>query len=218
MGGGSKKGGKSTPAADAQARIAEQLIRQTDPVRSALIGRSAQFLGASPGMGNVQATSSTTLGVPVVAQGGGVIGNALRQIQRNATPVATPIAPTTGPTGMEMVTASPTFQAFRDTANRQFASARDAAISRLPGGGALTEALVGLEGQRAATLTQGAGSIFEDELSRAMALGTGLTGTSMNSLGQAGAIQAQMAANRAQLISSKSESLGRGAGAFLGSK
>jgi len=166
-GGGKGKGGgsQSNPAADAQARIAQQLFDQTDPLRKSLIGRSTDFMS---GGSNVMET--------------------------------------------------PSFMAYKESADRNFGRAKDNAIARLPGGGALSEALVGLEGDRASTLTQGAGAIYGDELSRALSLGTGSTGQSLNSLGQAGAIQAQMAAAAAQESAGKSGALGTGIGSYMGMK
>jgi hypothetical protein len=209
----SKKGGDNSPAADAQARLAQQLFSQTDPVRSALIGRSAGFLG----VGGAPTGGMKEGGMPPQAGGGGIITNMIR----GAVP-AVPGSPAAGApsivTGFGDVTATPTFQAFKQSTGQNFAQAKDRAISGIAPGGALTEALVDLEGQKASTLTQGAGAIYEDELSRAMALGTGLTGTSMNSLGQAGLTQAGIAQANSQRDAAKSESLGQGAGAVIGKK
>lgn len=165
MGGGSKKGGGDNAAADAQARMAEQLFQQTDPLRKSLIGRSQDFTGG----------------------------------------------------GFDVME-TPTYLAYKESADRNFGRAKDNAIARLPGGGALSDALVDLEGNRASTLTQGAGAIYGDEINRAMTLGSGITGQSLNSLGQAGAIQAQMAAAAAQENAGKSGALGTGIGSYMGMK
>src|SRR5947207_1344436 len=45
---GKKSGSGDNPAAQTQARLASQLFGETDPIRQALIGRSADFLGISP--------------------------------------------------------------------------------------------------------------------------------------------------------------------------
>lgn len=200
--GGGKKGDKSTPAADAQARMAEQLFRQTDPIRTSLIGRSASFLGAQP-------VASTQPFEPTASGKAGIIQRA----QANGT-----VPQVSGGGGFGDVMATPTFQAFKESADQNFSRARDNALATLPTGGALAESLVGLEGQRASTLTQGAGAIYGDELARAMSLASGGSAQSMNSLGQAAAVQAQMAANRAMVQASKYESLGQGAGAMAGGK
>jgi hypothetical protein len=169
-----------------------------------LIGRSSSFLGAP---------TSAPPGGPVMmdasGKAGGLPGMAIQ----------VPNQPGVAPGGgFGDVRATPTFQAFKDTADRQFQQGRENVLSTLPRGGALSEALVDLDSQRAATLTQGAGAIYGDELARAMTLATGTTGAAMSGLGSAGAIQAQMAANQAATTGSKFESLGYGAGAYLGGK
>jgi hypothetical protein len=210
-----KKGGDSSPAADAQARIAQQLFSQTDPIRSALIGRSAGFLGVggAPTSGGMKDGG----GVPQ-SGGGGVITDMIRR----GMPSPVPGSPAAGApplvTGFGDVTATPTFQAFKESTGQNFAKAKDRAISGIAPGGALTEALVDLEGQKASALTQGAGAIYEDELARAMALGTGLTGTSMGGLGQAAATQAGIAQANADRDAGKSGALGSGVGAVMGKK
>jgi hypothetical protein len=171
MGGGEKGGKKggggeaSNPAADAQMRMAEELFKQSGPIRGSLMGRSENFLNG----------------------------------------------------GMN-VTDTPTFLAYKQSADQLFNKSKDNAIARTPSGGALTSALTNLEGQRASSLTQGAGAIYGDELSRAMSLGTGGSGQALNSLGQAGAIQAQMAAANSQEKAGKYGALGSGVGAYMGSK
>lgn len=199
-----KGGGDSSAASDAQMRMAQQLFSQTDPVRSALINRSASFLGVSP-------TVSAGPAAPSDPKAG------LTQLLSGQQPgTGTPIV-VNGPAFGD-VTATPTFNAFRDTANRTFQQGKDNAIARLPAGGALTEALVGLEGDRASTLTQGAGAIYDQELNRAMSLGAGITGQSLSGLGQAAATQAAMAQANAQQNAGKFGALGSGLGAYLGFK
>src|SRR2546423_1995868 len=56
--GGKKGGGGDNPAADTQARLASQLFGETDPIRQALIGRSAGFLGIPSGGGGIQGTAA----------------------------------------------------------------------------------------------------------------------------------------------------------------
>lgn len=119
--------------------------------------------------------------------------------------------------GMD-VRQSPTYDALKLSADSNFNQAKDNVIARLAPGGGLVDALADLEFQRANTLTQGGANIYENELSRAMALGTGLTGTSMGALGQAGNVQAGLAAANAQQSAGKSEGLGQGVGYILGAK
>lgn len=208
MGGGGKgKGGgsQSNPAAEAQVRMAEQLLKQTDPLRSSLINRSASFLGApaAPAASAPTGSLGGKSGLIDQVQSGSLNGNGM-------TPA--------GGGGFGNVMDTPTYLAFKESADRNFGRAKDNAIARLPGGGALSESLVDLESQRASNLTQGAGAIYGDELNRAMTLGTGVTGTSLNSLGQAGAIQAQMAAAAAERSAGKSGALGTGLGTMVGLK
>jgi hypothetical protein len=121
-------------------------------------------------------------------------------------------------TGGGDVMNTPSYLAYKQSADQLFNRSKDNAIARTPRGGGLTAALTNLEGQRAGTLTQGAGAIYGDELSRAMSLGTGASGQALNSLGQAGAIQAQMAAANSQEKAGKYGALGTGIGAYMGSK
>lgn len=223
MGFGDKKGGdNSNPAADAQARMAQQLFNQTNPLRQALIGRSANFLGvpamAGGGAGDMKTGSGPGIH-PVTGPMTNLITSAMGGMPGSPGPSAPPVVTGMGDmVGGGGVTSSPTFLAFKDSADRNFNRAKDSAIARLPGGGALAESLVGLEGDRAASLTQGAGAIYGDELSRAMSLATGITGTSLNSLGQAAATQAAIAQANADQKAGKAGGLGSGLGAFFGMK
>ena len=161
----SKKGdGGSTAAVDAQARLAQQLFDQTDPLRQSLISRSEDFL-SSPNS-----------------------------------------------------TESPSFLAFKQAADSQFGQAKDNVIARTAPGGALTDALVDLESNRAGALTQGAGQAYEQDTARAMTLATGTTGQALGGLGQAGATQAAMAQANAQQSAGKAGGLGEAAGAAIGKK
>jgi hypothetical protein len=166
-GGGDKKGGGggSNAAIDAQAQMAQQLFKQTDPIRKSLFSRSEDFLS-----------------------------------------------------GGADVTATPAYGALKLSSDQNFNQAKDNIIARTASGGGLTDALTDLEGARAGAMTQGAGALYGDELSRAIALGTGVTSQSLNSLGQAGYAQSQMAAAAAQQNAGKAGALGQGVGAWLGSK
>lgn len=151
-------------ASDIQARLAQQLFEQTDPLRRSLIGRSEDFLSS---------------------------GNVLN---------------------------SPQFADLKVQTGQMFNQAKDNSIARFAPGGALMDALTGLEGDRASALSSGAADLQENELSRALSLGTGLAGTSLGSLGQAGGVQAQLAMARSQQNSAEKGMLGSGIGALLGSK
>lgn len=203
MGGGGKKGGQDSEAADAQARIAQQLFSQTDPLRSALINRSANFLGAGTPQPQMGGAPGGPLGEKMQAAGGAARGAA---------------GPVGGGANPMDVRDTPTFMAYKAQADQGFNQAKDNIIARMPGGGGMTAALVGLEGDRASQLTQGAGAIYGDELSRAIALGTGITGQSLNSLGSAANTQAMIAQGNAQQNAGKAGALGTGVGAWLGGK
>jgi hypothetical protein len=111
---------------------------------------------------------------------------------------------------------TPAYGALKLSADQNFNQAKDNLISTTAPGGALTSALTNLEGSRANTLTQGAGSLYGDALSRATTLGTGMTGQSLSALGQAGYTQAQVAQSQATQNAGKSGALGSGLGSWLG--
>ena len=149
---------KPETASEIQARLAQELFEQTDPLRRALIGRSEYFLSG---------------------------GNVLN---------------------------SPQFANMKVQTGLNFNQAKDNSIARFAPGGALMDALTNLESDRASTLSAGAAGLQEDELSRALALGTGLVGTSLGNLGQAGGIQAMIAQTKAQKDAAEKGQLGDAAG------
>lgn len=209
---GGKKANKGNKASNLQADIANRLFLETDPLRMSLIGRSADFLGVPSG--------AIPASVQQSARVGSIRGHPI-QIDPVTGQVAnpgTPIASAASGGGFGGITSTPTYLAFKDTADRTFQQGKENVISRLPSGGALAEALVGLEGQRASTLTQGAGSIYDAELARAMTLATGQTGTALSGLGQAANAQAFQAQAAAQQGAAKSGALGTGLGSYMGYK
>ena len=111
---------------------------------------------------------------------------------------------------------TPQFADLKVQTGQMFNQAKDNTIARFAPGGALMDALTGLEGDRASALSSGAADLQENELSRALALGTGLTGTSLGALGQAGGVQAQLAMARSQQNAAEKGALGSGIGAMLG--
>ncbi|MDD5189446.1 MAG: hypothetical protein PHE50_00205 [Dehalococcoidales bacterium] len=117
------------------------------------------------------------------------------------------------------VTQTPSYAALKNQAENQFSLARDNALSSLPQGGALYSALTGLEGQKASNLTQAQGGLYENELARAFALGTGQAPTfagtqGLTSLAASGApLAAQQNAQAFQALGG----LGSGIGKYLGS-
>ena len=112
---------------------------------------------------------------------------------------------------------TPSFQALKSASDTQFNTARSNIMSSLPQGGALLESLANLEGQKASNLTQGYGNLYENELSRAFALGTGGTPVAMNALGQAAGVGGQIAQAQAQQQSAMTAGLGYAGGRYLAS-
>ena len=113
---------------------------------------------------------------------------------------------------------TPIYKNLQLTAGQGFNRAKDNTIARFAPGGALMEALTGLEGDRAQFLSQGASDIYSSEIDRALALGTGVTGQSLNALGQAGQLQAARAQANADRDAGKAGGIGAGLGALMGSK
>lgn len=113
---------------------------------------------------------------------------------------------------------SPQFSAFKAAAEPQYANAREQIIEDAPAGGPLTAQLAELQMSKARDLTQARGAIDEQELTRALTLGTGLVPTSVGGLGNSAAINAQRAQSRAQQESAVYMAIGEGLGAFMGGK
>ena len=113
------------------------------------------------------------------------------------------------------VTGTPAFASLKGMIESQFGRARDATIGSTPTGGGLTSALTNLEGQRAFSLVQGTAALTENELSRALTLGTGLVPTAVGGLGQAGQTQAFAAAEAQKADAQKKGSTGAAAGSVL---
>src|SRR3990167_4971453 len=114
--------------------------------------------------------------------------------------------------------ASPVFSAMKNQAEGQYNVAKSNIIGSTPAGGALTAALAGLEGDRADTLTQGAGAVYDTEIARALGLATGQTGQAMTGLSSAASLQAAQAQAEADREGAMLGALGTGVGAWLGSK
>lgn len=161
---GDSKDADPAEASNKLAWIAERQLNEAQPIKNALLGRSAQFLGG----------------------GGDLYG-------------------------------TPSFQALKSATDTQFNTARNNIMSRLPQGGALLESLADLEGQKASSLSQGYGNLYENELSRAFALGTGQAPVAMNALGQAAGISGQIANAQSQQQAAMTQGLGYAAGSYLGS-
>jgi hypothetical protein len=114
------------------------------------------------------------------------------------------------------VTQSPIYGSLKAANDAQFKTAKDNALSMLPGGGGLTAALVDLEGQKASNMTSAIGSLANDELGRAY--GFANPQTSLAGLGGAAQIQSQQATAQAQQRAAAKQGIGSGIGAILGGK
>ncbi len=113
------------------------------------------------------------------------------------------------------VTGTPAFAGLKEMIESQFGRARESVIGSTPTGGGLTSALAGVERGRAGALVQGTAALSENELNRALTLGTGLVPRSLGALGQAGQTQAFAAAQAQQQGAQKKGSTGRAAGSAL---
>jgi hypothetical protein len=120
--------------------------------------------------------------------------------------------------GVSDVMSSAPYLAYKDAANTNFARAKDNILATTPTGGALTNKLGDLEANRASTLTQGAGQIYDAETARALSLATGQLPVALGAIGQGGNTQALLAGAQAQQSSAKAQSAGSAAGAYLGAK
>ena len=101
-------------------------------------------------------------------------------------------------TGGRDVTGLPEFAALKGANEAQFGVARDAIIANTPEGGALTAALAGLEGDRAANQTNFTGALASDEVNRALGLATFGTSAGAGSLASAGQLQGMRAGIESQ--------------------
>lgn len=119
--------------------------------------------------------------------------------------------------GMD-VRETPSYEAYKLATDSGFNRAKDNAIARFAPGGGLIDAMTGLEGQRATTLATGAGQIYDQELQRALTLGTGLTNTGIQGIGQAAQTQAANAQASSSTAAAGKGALGSAAGGYFGSK
>lgn len=115
------------------------------------------------------------------------------------------------------VTGTPQFAAMKSAADAQFGRARDNIIANAAPGGALTSALADLETNRALGLTQGAGTIAENEMARAFGLGTNQTPVALQGYGSIANTGAYTSAARAQQQGQAMQGLGYGIGRSFGS-
>jgi len=115
------------------------------------------------------------------------------------------------------VTATPQYAALKAGNDSQFNRAKDNTIASTASGGALTDALSNLETNRAVNMTQGMGGIADNEMSRAFALATGSTPTSLNGLGSAANAQSQLIAANQEAQAKSAAGAGTAAGSIIAS-
>lgn len=114
------------------------------------------------------------------------------------------------------VTQTPQYAALKGASDAQFGNARNNIIANSPAGGNILDALANMESQKAGYLSSGVGSIAENEMARAFALGTGQAPVALSGLGTAAGIQGQIGAAQSQQQSSALAGLGQGYGSYLG--
>lgn len=125
-----------TRLAQHQAQLGEQLLREETPMRQAALNLRQRLIGQ--GFSDLQAA-------PVAAA-----------------EKVSPVAPIT----LSSLTSSPIYGALKQGAEAQFGRAREETMAGTPRGGALTSLLARLQGERAAALTQGLGSLGQVEQQR----------------------------------------------------
>jgi hypothetical protein len=114
------------------------------------------------------------------------------------------------------VTGTPQYAAMKSAADSQFGRARDNIIATSAPGGALTSALANLETNRALGLVQGAGTLAENEMSRAFGIGTNQVPVALQGYGNAAQTSAYRNAAASQQNSQAMQGIGYGAGRMFG--
>jgi hypothetical protein len=113
-------------------------------------------------------------------------------------------------------TQTPSFGAMKLATETQFDNARQRVLRSTPEGGGLASALSNIELGRAGALTGGTADIYNQERGQALSLATGAPlQQSTAGMGQAGAIQAQIAQANAARDSAAKTGLGFGVGSLL---
>jgi len=218
MGGGSKSQREPQSSKDLAA-IARDLYGKTDPLRTALIGRSAAFLGVptapapqSPMTGPAQASNPGTRGGRIQF---GYKGQPQPQDLPQLLSTAAPAAPAAAPD----IFATPGYDFLKNTVEKQYGQARENALATTAPGGGLARVLSQIEMGRADSMIAGKSNLYDTEMNRAFSLATGtpLT-TSTSALGTAGNIQAQIAMANAQQNAAAKQGIGMGTGMMLGGK
>jgi hypothetical protein len=122
------------------------------------------------------------------------------------------------------LTQSPVYNAqydsLKNNAESDYGRARQNIMSSVQPGGALTSALASLDRQKAGQMVSGKSQLMSDlynqEMSRAFAFGTGQAPVALGALGQSAQIASSMAAAQGQQQSQSAQGLGYAAGQYLG--
>lgn len=215
MGGGSKSQREPQSSKDLAA-IARDLYGKTDPLRTALIGRSAAFLGV-PTAPAAPAASQPT--VAPRAQQRGQLTNMPAGYSTAAQELPQMLSTASTPAAAPDIFATPGYDFLKDTVEKQYGQARENALATTAPGGGLARVLSQIEMGRADSMISGKSNLYDTEMNRAFSLATGtpLT-TSTSALGTAGNIQAQIAMANSQQNAAAKQGIGMGAGMMLGGK
>ena len=201
--GGGKGGGAAGAAAGQQAEIAQQLFRQSGPLRDLLFGTpGTSAVAAQPGR-FIPGNESEGFQFPGIAGSPAVLGTSglLQGLL-------------TQPTGV--------FPAERDTLESQFSRAREGILSGGPARGGLQSTLLAnLESERAAGLT-GLASMGQqrqiENIFRTGGLVTGQNQLSLGGLGSAAGTFSNLAGQRAALAGQLGQAAGLTAGLGMAGK
>lgn len=109
---------------------------------------------------------------------------------------------------------SPIFAPQKRAIESQYGVAKDNLLASMPAGGAMTSAMADLESNRANSLADMMGSIYQDQLNKAYGASFNAPGQAIQGLGSAASIQSANEASQRGMFGD----LGMAAGYFLGGK
>lgn len=187
--------GKSKPkepsSSKAQAEISKALFQQSDPIRRAMIGMNMGFLGI-PGQEPQAQQPQMTPQLAAKFPEGFV----------SQDPIQTTSFSQIDPSVL------PQFGAAKMIAEGQYKRARDNAISNIPRGGPMAEALTNLDIGKAQQMTGLSADLVDRQLQQAFSLATGMPAQAMSGLGSSAAAQAQAQQAAASQNAAKGQALG----------
>lgn len=187
--------GKSKPkepsSSVAQAEISKQLFQQSDPLRRAMIGLNMGFMGIPGQESQPQQQLPPKLAAKFPGQD---------FINKDAIQ----------PMSFADIDPSvlPQFGAAKMVAENQYKRARENAISNIPRGGPMAEALTNLDIGKAQQMTGLSADLVDRQLQQAFSLATGMPAQAMSGLGSSAAAQAQAQQAAASQNAAKGQALG----------